>query len=107
MMRYMGLCILFAAVCLLSAGCQESASNSSSDRRAQLVGHENIQLKKQLEAKDQEIQRLKDEIKKMEEQAQQESDTQGETYTKLMEIVADLTRQLEECNAGQTAPSQP
>jgi predicted RNase H-like nuclease (RuvC/YqgF family) len=95
-----------AGVCLLLAGCQESASRSS-DRRAQLVGHENIQLKKQIEARDKEIRRLEDEILKMQDQARQESEKQGDTYTKLMEIIADLNKQIEECKAGQSYPAQP
>ena len=107
MKRQITLFLLAAVFCLLSAGCQESTSKSTSDRRAQLVGNENIQLKKQLQAKDQEIQRLKNQIQTMEQQAQQDSVTQGETYSKLLEIVADLNRQIEECKAGKTTSSQP
>lgn len=107
MIRYMALWLIIAAVCLLSAGCQESASNASSDRRAQLVGHENIQLKKQIQARDLEIERLKGEIQKMEEKAQQDLEKQGESYTKMMEIIADLNKQLEACKAGQPVSSEP
>lgn len=96
-----GLWILLIAFCLLAAGCGSSEPQSS--RRAQLVGNENIQLKKQIQDKDKEIMRLQNEIQKMEQLAEDEEAKQGETYSRLLEIVADLTKQLEECRAGYPA----
>ena len=94
-----GLWILFIAFCYAAGGCQES--NTQSDRRAQLVGHENIQLKKQIQDKDREIERLQDEIKQLEKKLEDEAAKQGETYKKLLDIIADLTQKLEACQAGQ------
>lgn len=96
---------LLTVFCLLLSGC--GGSSARSDRRAQLVGHENLQLKKQLREKEKEIEHLKNQIKEMEQKAQEESAQQGQTYTKLLEIVADLSKQLEECKAGQTKPDNP
>lgn len=96
-----GLWILLIAFCFAAAGCQESASQSG--RRAQLVGNENIQLKKQIQEKDREIERLHNEIKAMEQQAASYAEQQGQTYKKLIEIIADTTQQLEECKAGKAA----
>ncbi len=79
-------------------GCQEN--RRSTDRRAQLVGQENLQLKKQIQEKDREIERLKKEIQSLHEQAEKDSQLQGQTYTKLMEIINDITAQLEACKAG-------
>ncbi len=86
-------------VIFMAAGCQESTSQS--DRRTQLIGHENLQLKKQLQQKDREIERLQGEIKKLEQKAIDEAGLHEKTLTTMMEIMADTTRQLEACKAGQ------
>ena len=39
----------------------------------------------------------------MTDQAEQEAQSQGETYKKLLDMVSDLNMQLEECKAGKTA----
>lgn len=85
--------------CLLAGSCRNNPQGV--DRRAQLVGQENLQLKKQIQEKDREIERLKGEIQKLQKQSEQEAELQGQTYTKLMEIMADLTAQLEACKAAQ------
>ncbi|HOK67393.1 MAG TPA: hypothetical protein PK054_10665 [Anaerohalosphaeraceae bacterium] len=99
------LCCAVLAVLMLGTGCQESGRRI--DRRAQLVGQENLQLKKQIQEKDREIERLKKEIEALQEKAQKDEELHGQTYTKMMEIVADLTAQLEACKAGQPLPEQP
>lgn len=91
--------ILWVLVGLVLGGCQESGRKT--DRRAQLVGQENLQLKKQLQAKDREIERLQKEIESLGEQAQKNEELQGQTYRKLMEMIAEITAQLEACKAGQ------
>jgi flagellar biosynthesis/type III secretory pathway chaperone len=95
---------VLAAVCLFSIGCNESMS-SDQLRMAQLVGNENLQLKKDLATKDQQIADLKKQI----EQAQQENDKimeqHGNIYKKLMEIIQECQGKLEKYEqAGQTAP---
>jgi len=91
-------------VCLLGGSCRNNPQGV--DRRAQLVGQENLQLKKQIQEKDREIERLKGEIQTLQEQSAHEAELQGQTYTKLMEIMADLTAQLEACKAGQPLPEE-
>ncbi|HOQ03664.1 MAG TPA: hypothetical protein PKY88_00425 [Anaerohalosphaeraceae bacterium] len=97
-------CCAVLAVLMLGTGCQESGRKT--DRRAQLVGQENLQLKKQIQEKEREIERLKKEIEALQEQARKTEETHGQTYAKMLEIVADLTAQLEACKAGQPLPEQ-
>jgi predicted RNase H-like nuclease (RuvC/YqgF family) len=96
--RYLGILLM---AFFLFGGCQESGRRI--DRRAQLVGQENLQLKKQLQEKDRQIEQLKNEIKSLEEKAQKDEELHGQTYTKMMDIIADITAQLEACKAGQPA----
>ncbi len=56
--------VIFLATLIFFAGCQES--NKLSDKRARLVGNENLQLKKQLTKKDDEIKALNVRIEKLE-----------------------------------------
>ena len=101
MNRRIGLWILLIAFCLVAAGCQESASQS--DRRTRLVANENLQLKKQIQEKDHEIERLQNEIKTMQQQTATDAEQQGDTYKKLLDMLATTTKQLEECKAGKAA----
>ncbi|MEJ5259873.1 MAG: hypothetical protein WHS88_06770 [Anaerohalosphaeraceae bacterium] len=91
-------CCAVLAVLIAGAGCQESGQKT--DRRAQLVGQENLQLKKQIQEKEREIERLKKEIEALQEKAQKDEELHGQTYAKMLEIVADVTAQLEACKAG-------
>ncbi len=97
-------CCAVLAGLMLGTGCQESGRKT--DRRAQLVGQENLQLKKQIQEKEQEIERLKKEIENLQEKAQKDEELHGQTYTKMMDIIGDITAQLEACKAGQPLPEQ-
>lgn len=79
------------------AGCRES--DSQLVRRAQLVGNENIQLKKQLEAKDKEIQALEQKMATMQQDYEKQIQGSGESNFKLLEIVSQTTKELEDCKA--------
>lgn len=96
--------VVLVLAAVWGAGCQESGSRV--DRRAQLVGQENLQLKKQIQDKDREIERLKQEIQSLQEKAQKDEDLHGQTYTKMMDIIADITAQLEACKAGKPMPEE-
>lgn len=80
---------MFAALLGLSflAGCQES--EASQIRRARIVANENIQLKKQLEEKDQEIEELKKEIERVELEAAEEVQQAGDTSIKSMRLLLE------------------
>ena len=95
------LCALVAAMAvLLVAGCQES--ESSQIQRARLVGNENIQLKKQLAAKDAEIAQLKKDIEQLKADQAAETMKAGETNIQIMRIVAETEQQKAKLQAENT-----
>ncbi len=75
---------------LLLGGCQESQSNQI--QRARLVGHENLQLKKQLEAKDAEIAQLKKAMEKLRTEKDDASKQFGDTNIRVMQIIAETEK---------------
>ena len=76
---------------LISAECQEQQTPTT-DRRAKLVGNQNLQLKKQLKQKDVEIQRQKNLVIK----CQQEMEAQQETYNQSAEGMIGIMKTLVE-----------
>ncbi|MHC4553119.1 MAG: hypothetical protein ACYSUT_10215 [Planctomycetota bacterium] len=90
-MRYLLLSVLAAAMAVMLCGCQESSSSGSSAdiQRARLVGNENIQLKKQLAAKDAEIEQLKKDIEQIKAEKADAIQQSGETNIKVMKIVLE------------------
>jgi cell division septum initiation protein DivIVA len=83
-------------VSILISGCEES--NLTSQRRARLVGDENLKLKKQLKPCNQKIQELKEIIAEYEREDQKEYDAQRETSgltLKLMKNLTDSTKKIE------------
>lgn len=88
-------CLLPAAL-FLFAGCGNQSAGASSDvmRRAQLLGNENIQLKREIAARDAKINELTQQLTTV--QAEMESNQQrhGESILKLMEITAECQRKL-------------
>ena len=69
------------------SGCQES--DASQIRRARLVANENIQLKKQLEEKDQQIEKLKKQILEIEEKTAKSVEQAGNTSIKSMRLLLE------------------
>lgn len=88
-MRYLVLSTLAAAMAVMLCGCQESESESAQIRRARLVGNENLQLKKDLAAKDAEIKQLKKEIEKIEAEKAEQIQKSGDANIKIMKIVLE------------------
>jgi flagellar biosynthesis/type III secretory pathway chaperone len=86
--------VVLAVVCLFSIGCNGSMS-SDQVRMAQLVGNENLQLKKDIANKDKQIADLTKQV----EQTKQENDAimeqHGDIYKKLMEIIQECQGKLE------------
>ena len=79
---------------LLLTGCQESESGQI--QRARLVGRENLQLKKQIEAKDAEIAQLKKDLQDLQAAKDQASQQAGNTNFRVMQIVAETEKQKEQ-----------
>jgi septal ring factor EnvC (AmiA/AmiB activator) len=111
---------VLAVLCLFSNGCQEGMS-SDQVRMAQLVGNENLQLKKQLKDKDSQINdkntliNNKDtQIAKLQqqlEQSKQETVKAQERLSQIEKTFADATasyqQQLEQCNKNMDAKPVP
>ena len=78
--------ILFISVLglLLLAGCQES--DSSQIRRARLIATENMQLKQDLEEKDQKIEELKAQIETLEVENAKVIEQSGEASIKTLRL---------------------
>jgi hypothetical protein len=90
---------LFVTVTLAS-GCEEN--QQFSDKRAMLVGHENIQLKKQIKQKDKEIAQLKAEVAKVKEESEKAIEQSSKAATDIMGIMSETMQkaaQLEMENA--------
>lgn len=88
---------LLTTIIIFIAGCGQS--DSQLVRKAQLVGHENIQLKKQLDKQKQEYKALEDKMASMQQDYEQQLKVSGESSFKVMEIVAQTAKDLEDCQA--------
>jgi phage-related tail protein len=106
----LGLAVL-AIVCLFSNGCQENVS-SDQVRMARLVGNENLQLKKQIQEKDDQINKKDAQIAELTKQLEQSQQTATQAKDKAERVeknfadtMATYQAQLEECkNALGAAP---
>jgi len=98
-MKTMVSSVLFLVALILStliSGCEES--NLTSQRRARLVGDENLKLKKQLKLCNQETQELKKILTEYEKEEQRKYDVQkkeGDLTFKLMNNLADSAEKTE------------
>ncbi len=81
--------ILFISVLgvLLMSGCQESESTQI--RRARLIANENIQLKKQLKEKDQQIEELKKQIEELIAKSEKEQEQFGNTTLQTLQMLGE------------------
>lgn len=82
------------AICITLSGCGKD-TDSASIKRAKLVGNQNIELKKQLELKDAEIQKQKDLFAQKEQEFADTQEKAGDTTLKLMQNIIQ-TSQLNE-----------
>ncbi|HEG43968.1 MAG TPA: hypothetical protein ENH94_07970 [Phycisphaerales bacterium] len=88
---------VFLLTVIFTAGCEEA--NKFSDKRAMLVGNENLQLKDQIKQKDSEIKALnkqiedlKDDIVKGKEKARASVEQVTKAVTDIMGIFAETTK---------------
>ena len=91
---------VFVLTVILFAGCEES--NKFSDKRARLVGNENLQLKKQLAQKDAEIkglnariEELEDEVIKCEENTKASVKRVTKSVTSIMGTFGETSRKVD------------
>ena len=89
MIALMAACIVLVSL----TGCQESeGSDTALIQRARLVGNENLQLKKQLEEKDQLIAQLKENIEQLEIDKAEAARKAGDANFRIMQIVAETEK---------------
>jgi hypothetical protein len=92
MIALMAACIVLVSL----TGCQESeGSDTALIQRARLVGNENLQLKKQLEEKDQLIAQLKENIEQLEIDKAEAARKAGDANFRIMQIVAETEKRNE------------
>ena len=87
--------ILFVSVLgvLLLAGCQES--DASDIRRARVIGNENLQLKQDLEEKDERIAELTAQIEALEVEKAKVIEQSGETSIKTLRMLLESEKRAE------------
>ena len=85
---------VIAGLALSYSGCGKS-SDSSGDRRAKLVGNENIELKKIIKERDAEIEKLKDQLTKKEEEIAAVKEDAGDATLKMMQHLATTGQETE------------
>lgn len=85
--------LCFAVLTVFLAGCEEVSQ--SEIKRAKLIGSENIQLKKQLELKDKEIQQFKDLMAKRQEENTLALKQSGDTHADLLKSMVEIAQELE------------
>ncbi|MEN6307213.1 MAG: hypothetical protein ABFD91_05600 [Anaerohalosphaeraceae bacterium] len=76
----------------MASACQPSSDQKV--RRAQLVGNENLKLKKELQQKDAEIANLKKEIDRLNAEYAKYQDDTGQTSTQLLGLLAECQAKL-------------
>jgi len=83
------------------SGCREESADMSL-RRARLIGNENIELKKQLKQRDEEIQRQKQLVQQCLADREKDKAAIDSTMLKMLKQLADLSKQVEELTATNT-----
>ena len=79
---------VLAGAMLLFSGCEEQELGSR--RRTRLIGDENLRLKKQLELRDREIQKLEEVIAEYEKEEQKRADTEANTGNLTLKLFKDV-----------------
>jgi hypothetical protein len=94
MRRYIFITRVIALCIPVLIGCQKA--DSTDIRRARLVANENLQLKKDLQEKDQQIESLKQEIERIESESAEKVERAGETSIKSMRLLLESEQRAEE-----------
>ena len=79
---------------LLNTGCEEEIAITS-DRQARLVGNENLQLRKQLKARDQEVKNLTGQLDECREQVIAAAEGAEQFNTAIVEMLATESKKVE------------
>ena len=97
MRRILTATVVFLTITALLGGCGGSAGSESAQiRRARMVGNENLKLKKQLDDKDNEINRLEQNIVDLEAEKVKIQKNCGDTNQKIMQLWADSEKRNQE-----------
>ncbi len=97
--------LVFVGSFLFILGCGKQ-SESGQIRRAQLVGNENLQLKKDIADKDKQIADLKKEIEKAQQENAAIEEQHADLYKGLLDLLSECTTKLEKYE-GRTDGDQP
>jgi hypothetical protein len=84
--------IILIAACIVTValtGCQKSESESNQIRRARVVATENLQLKKQLDEKEAQIEALKAEMDKSLAESAREIEAAGDANLKVLKLLLE------------------
>jgi len=80
---------------LFLLGCSKPQNDSDMVRRAQLVGNENLQLKKDIADKDKQISELTKQVEKAQAENAAIEEQHADIYKKLMDIILECNSKLE------------
>ena len=98
--------IVAFAFAIAFSGCQKSQS-SSVMRRAQVLGNENIQLKKQVADLETQVADLTGQLDQCQTQSKLDRQKMGEGYMKLMEQVAEYKKKMKQTESSPVTPPSP
>jgi len=99
--------VAMAALGLITLACSCQPSSDQKVRRAQLVGNENLKLKKEIQQKDAEIVELKKEIERLKaEYAKFQEDT-GQSSIKILQLLSECQAKLAQYEGTDTAVITP
>lgn len=87
--------LFLIGICYFICGCQESQTQQV--KRAQLVGHQNLQLKKIIQEKERQIEDLKKEIENLNKKMAQQSIDFDKAHEGIMKLMETLTKDLNDC----------
>ena len=93
MLKSILLLVVISVLPALNSGCQESASTQ--DKRAMLVGSENLELKQKLQSSSREIQKQKDLLAECEKQNVELQQQSTEAAVGLMELLSESEKKVQ------------
>jgi hypothetical protein len=92
-MKHTVIILLSVSLAIVLVGCQES--ESAQIRKARVIGNENIQLKKELEEKNQQIEDLEKKIEEIETKSAEDIQKAGDTSIKAMRLLLESEKRNE------------
>ncbi len=95
------LLFLGAGTVITLSGCREE-SGGATLRRARLVGNENIELKKEIELRDKEIERQKQLVEQCRAQSAKDNELSGDNTIKMLKHLAESAKQVDSLTTENT-----